>query len=211
MSRAEYESTKAIAAVIPDHVIDPVAWDLFDVDDSQSFFLTRFRNLRQKTPSLPHFIDIIIKKLHQTSTSPTGKFGYHCTTYFGHPPMRNELTDSWGEFWGRQYQSDIDYAQQIYGYDEELAELTSEFIEKVVACLLRPLKSGGRVLKLVLCHGGLWDGNFHIDKATNQVVLSTQPPSTATIKVIAPPPRDSSNSCLHMADFKRHSGSLIDW
>lgn len=170
MSRAEYESTKAIAAVIPDHVIDPVAWGLFDGDDSQSFFLTRFRNLRQKTPSLSHFIDIV-KKLHQTSTSPTGKFGYHCTTYFGPPPMKNDWTDSWEEFWGRQYQSDIDYAQQVYGYDEELAVLTTKFIEKVVARLLRPLQTGGRVLKPVLCHGGLWDGNVHIDKATNQVVL----------------------------------------
>lgn len=85
--------------------------------------------------------------------------------------MRNEWTDSWEEFWARQFQSDIDYAQQVYGVDKDLAEVTTEFIEKVVARLLRPLQTGGRVLKPSLCHGDLWDGNVQVDRKTNQVIL----------------------------------------
>lgn len=170
MARAEYESQKALAEVVPEHITKPVAWGLFENDKCQAFFMTEFRYLRQKVPSLPHFIDIV-RRLQLKSLSPTGKFGFHCTTYTGPPPMRNDWTDSWEEFWGRQLQSDVDYAQQVYGPDEELAELTTQFINKVVARLLRPLQSGGRVLKPSLCHGDLWDGNVQIDTATNQVVF----------------------------------------
>lgn len=170
MARSEYDSQKALAAVIPEHVIPPVAWGLFEEDPSHSFFMTEFRYLRQKVPSLALFIGIV-KRLQQNSKSPTGKFGFHSTTYFGPPAMRNDWTDSWEEFWGRQFQSDIDYAQEVYGYDQELAELTKNFITTVVARLLRPLQTGGRVLKPSLCHGDLWDGNVQIDTATNQVIL----------------------------------------
>lgn len=212
MARAEYVSQKALATVIPENVIEPVAWGVLEEDQSRSFYLTKFRSMRQEVPSLPHFIDII-RRLHQNSTSPTGKFGFHCTTYCGPPAMRNDWTDSWEEFWGRQFQSDVDYAQQVYGQDEELAELTTEFIQKVVARLLRPLQTGGRVLKPSLCHGDLWDGNVQIDTATNQVILfdscafyghgeSTYAPAFVILSAF-------------MADnvFASHdtSGSTVDW
>lgn len=178
MARAEYESQRALAAVIPEHVIEPVAWGLLGED--KSFFLTHFRNLEQLSPerqsleqqtrSRSHFVDIV-KRLHQNSISPTGKFGFHCTTYWGPSAMRNEWTGSWEEYWGRQFQSDVDNAQQVFGMDEELADITTEFIQKVVARLLRPLQTGGRVLKPSLCHGDLWDGNVQTDRDTDQIIL----------------------------------------
>lgn len=85
--------------------------------------------------------------------------------------MNNEWIDSWEEYYARQFRSDIAYAQQIYGEDPELAELTEEFIQKVVARLLRPLQTGGRSIKPSLCHGDLWDGNVQIDVDTKQAIL----------------------------------------
>ena len=47
MAKAEYESQKALAAVIPNNVVIPTAWGMFERDKSRSFFMTRFRNLRE--------------------------------------------------------------------------------------------------------------------------------------------------------------------
>lgn len=170
MARAEYESQEALSAIIPNNVVAPTAWGYYEGDDTKSFYLTRFRNLRPRLPPLPQFL-AIVKKLHQSSVSPTGKFGFHCKTYWGPPVMRNEWTDSWEEFWGRQFRSDVAYAQKVYGVDEELESLTEEFIRKVVARLLRPLQTGGRTIKPSLCHGDLWDGNVQIDVDTKQTIL----------------------------------------
>ena len=170
MARAEYESQEALSAVIPNNVVAPTAWGYYEGDETKSFYLTRFRNLRPRLPPLPQFL-AIVKKLHQSSVSPTGKFGFHCKTYWGPPVMRNEWTNSWEEFWGRQFRSDVNYAQQVHGKDEELDSLTEEFVQKVVARLLRPLQTGGRSIKPSLCHGDLWDGNVQIDVDTKQTIL----------------------------------------
>lgn len=170
MARAEFVSQTALAAIIPDNVVIPIAYGYFQDDMSRSFYLTRFRDMRILLPPLPQLV-AIMKKLHETSISPTGKFGFHCTTYWGPPPIRNEWTDSWEEFWSRQFRSDVAYAQEVCGEDEELATLTEEFIQKPVARLLRPLQTGGRNIKPSLCHGDLWDDNIRIDADTKQPIL----------------------------------------
>lgn len=98
MARAEYESQEALSAIIPNHVVAPIAWGYYEGDDTKSFYLTRFHNLQPRLPPLPQFM-AIVKKLHQSSVSPTGKFGFHCKTYWGPPVMMNEWTNSWEEFW----------------------------------------------------------------------------------------------------------------
>lgn len=85
--------------------------------------------------------------------------------------MSNEWTDSWEEFWGRQFRNDVAYVQKVYGRDEYLDSLTADFIQKVVARLLRPLQTGGRNIKPSLCHGDLWDGNVQTDVNTGQAIL----------------------------------------
>ena len=153
MARAEYESQKALAAIIPHNVAIPIAWGIFEEKDKpKEFLITGFRNLQEGSP--PHFqLLAILEKLQKNSVSPTGKFGFHVTTYNGPPKMVNDWTESWEEYFGRQFRSDVSYLQQVYGMDTELAALTDEFVEKVVARLLRPLQTGGRRINPTLCHG----------------------------------------------------------
>lgn len=170
MAEGEYESQKALAAIIPDNVVIPMAWGMFGEDKSKAFFITRFRDLRDRPPPTVQFLTIL-KKLHQTSVSPTGKFGFQVTTYNGPPKMVNHWTDNWEEYFARQFRSDISFLQNVYGEDAELADLTEAFIRKVVARLLRPLQTGGRDIKPTLCHGDLWDGNVQIDVNTQQPIM----------------------------------------
>ncbi|KAK8108955.1 Fructosamine kinase-domain-containing protein [Apiospora sp. TS-2023a] len=170
MAEAEYEGEKALFEVIPDNVAAPLTWGTLQDDPNKSFFLTRFRNLRDESPPADQIL-AILKKLHVNSVSPTGKFGFHVTTYFGPPPMINDWTDNWEEYYGRQFRADMEFVQKVYGADPELHELTEDFIGKVVARLLRPLQTGGRNIKPSLCHGDLWDGNVQIDDDTQQPIM----------------------------------------
>ncbi|KAI0600588.1 hypothetical protein F4775DRAFT_544622 [Biscogniauxia sp. FL1348] len=169
MAKAEYEAQAALASVIPENVVIPMAWGTFD-DGSKAFFITQFRNMRARPPSPPQLV-AILKKLHQTSESPTGKFGFHTDTFWGPPIMVNAWTDSWEEYYSRQFRSDVEYTQKVHGKYPELDELTADLVEKVIPRLLRPLQTGGRSIKPSLCHGDLWDGNVQYDVDTKQPIL----------------------------------------
>ncbi|KAK7754392.1 hypothetical protein SLS62_003685 [Diatrype stigma] len=170
MSRAEYEGQQALATFIPDNVSHPVAWGYFENNTSKSFFITDFRHLRACTPPVVQFL-AILKKLHLSSISPTGMFGFPVTTYYGPPPMINEWTNNWEEFFTRLFRSNLEYVQRERGEDPELVQIAEAFIEKIIPRLLRPLQTGGRNIKPALCHGDLWDGNIQIDVETQQPIL----------------------------------------
>ncbi|KAK4239294.1 Fructosamine/Ketosamine-3-kinase [Achaetomium macrosporum] len=170
MAEAEYEGQKAISAMIPNHAIEPIAWGYYEGDRTKSWFLTHFRRLDPNTPA-PSDLLPIVKTLHNNSRSPTGKFGFHITAFFGPPPMAVDWTDNWEEFWTREFRVGLAYAQRMLGDDPELQDIADEFIEKVVPRLLRPLQTGGRSIRPSLCHGDLWDGNIQIDMETGEPVL----------------------------------------
>jgi protein-ribulosamine 3-kinase len=170
MANAEFEAEKAISAIIPDNVVKPIAAGVSENDSSKAFFISRFRTFSSETPS-PRQLVSILKKLHGASVSPTGKFGFHVTTYWGPAQMVNDWVDTWEEYYARQFRSDIAYAQKVFGEDPELQELADLLEDKVIARLLRPLQTGGRSIKPSLCHGDLWDGNVHIDMHTREPVL----------------------------------------
>lgn len=132
--------------------------------------MTPFRNLSDKIPE-PAQLGEVLEKLHKTSVSPTGKFGFHITTFNGIVPLINDWCDTWEEFFSRQLRSDIKWEQSIRGPDPEMDEIAAEFLEKVIPRLLRPLQTGDRSIKPVLVHGDVWPGNLQIDKDSERVIL----------------------------------------
>ncbi|KAK8093205.1 uncharacterized protein PG998_014606 [Apiospora kogelbergensis] len=106
MAEAEYEGAKALFGVIPDNVAAPLAWGPLQADPTKSFFLTRFRNLRDRSPPVAQLLDVL-KKLHTASVSPSGMFGFHVTTWFDPPSMINHWTDNREEYFGRQFRTDM--------------------------------------------------------------------------------------------------------
>ncbi|OAA81750.1 Fructosamine/Ketosamine-3-kinase [Akanthomyces lecanii RCEF 1005] len=170
MAEAEYEGQKAIASVIPDNAVVPVAWGYFSDTKAKAWFMAEFSNLRARAPPLEQFLPIV-KQMHQKSVSPTGKFGFHVTPFYGPPPMVVDWTDNWEKFWVREFRSGLKYVESMRGHDAELLEIADQFIEKVAARLLRPLQTGGRNIKPSLCHGDLWDGNIQFNVDTQQPVI----------------------------------------
>lgn len=170
MAVAEYEGQKAIASLIPDNAVIPVAWGYFAETKAKSWFMAEYAHLRDRAPPIEQFLPIV-KQLHQKSVSPTGKFGFHVTSFYGPPPMVVDWTDNWEEFWVRELRSVLIYVESMRGQDAELVEISEQFIGKVAARLLRPLQTGGRNIKPSLCHGDLWDGNIQFNPDTQQPVI----------------------------------------
>ncbi|OAL43082.1 hypothetical protein IQ07DRAFT_650360 [Pyrenochaeta sp. DS3sAY3a] len=170
MALGEYESQKALAEHLPNNSVVPIAYGTFKQDPTKSFFLTTYRELTNKLPTDNELVEVMVK-LHQGSSSPTGKFGFHVTTFNGHVPLQNRWCDSWEQWYSRQLQSDITWEQTVRGVDPEFNLVAKEFFKKVIPRLLRPLQSGGRSIKPTLVHGDLWQGNAQFDKETKRLIL----------------------------------------
>lgn len=155
---------------MPDNVAIPLAYGPLELNPSTSFFLTPFRDLSDTLPSPAQLVEVL-GKLHKTSVSPNGKFGFHVTTFNGVVPVVNDWCDTWEEWFSRQLRSDIQWEQNIRGPDPEFDEVAEEFFKKVIPRLLRPLQTGGRNIKPALVHGDMWHGNVQIDIATQRLIL----------------------------------------
>ncbi|EJP70594.1 fructosamine Kinase PKL/CAK/FruK [Beauveria bassiana ARSEF 2860] len=143
MAEAEYEGQKAIAAVIPDNAVKPVAWGYYADAKTKAWFMAEYSNFRARAPPLEQLLPIVkqmLKQMHQRSISPTGQFGFHVTSYYGPQPMIVDWTDNWEEFWVREFRSGLRNVERMRGQDPELFEIAEQFIEKVASRLLRPLQ-----------------------------------------------------------------------
>jgi fructosamine-3-kinase len=148
----------------------PLAYGPLELDSSASFFLTPFRDMSEKTPTPIQLVDVL-EKLHKTSVSPNGKFGFHVTTFNGVVPLVNDWCDTWEEYFARQLRSDIQWMHSVRGPSPEFDAVAEEFFQKVIPRLLRPLETGGRSIKPALVHGDIWPGNVQIDRANQRVIL----------------------------------------
>ncbi|KAI0016504.1 Fructosamine kinase-domain-containing protein [Xylariomycetidae sp. FL0641] len=173
MARGEFESQKELQKYLAENVVIPLACGPLANDPSASFFLTRFRNLTDDKVADPAQLAKLVGTLHQTSASPSGKFGFHCPTYNGFAPLVNDWCDRWEEYFSRQFRSDIQWMHDhcVLEPGPEFDVVAEEFLRKVIPRLLRPLETGGRTLKPSLCHGDVWPGNVQIDVDTEEIIL----------------------------------------
>jgi protein-ribulosamine 3-kinase len=168
MMEGEFESLKALHDVLPDFATCPHAWGKFknkrtDSDSDTYFLLADFREVGEQPPN-PFKFTARLAELHKNSISPTGKFGFHITTYHAKLP---QITDCWEESWAVLYRKQL---AQMIKLDEEKHGEWPEFkvvcnlvLEKVIPRLLEPLQSEGRTIKPCLVHGDLWDENTATD------------------------------------------------
>lgn len=169
MVQGEFASLKEMHGVSPTFVPRPLAWGRFqNAEPEQFFLLTEFRNVGEQPPE-PIEFTARLAEMHRNSISPTGKFGFHISTYHAMIP---QVTHCWGEKWSKLYQKQFGLMVKL---DLEQNVLWAEFkllcdltVEKVIPRLLEPLQSEGRTLKPCLVHGDLWDENAATDGKTGE-------------------------------------------
>lgn len=62
-----------------------MAWGPYCSVPNTCFFLCEYREVIEGVPDPVTFASRLAR-LHQTSKSPNGKFGFHMTTFSGNPP-----------------------------------------------------------------------------------------------------------------------------
>ncbi|KAI1267770.1 Fructosamine kinase-domain-containing protein [Xylariaceae sp. FL1019] len=170
MAFGELEGSKALFAALPANVPKPVAAGALAKDPSRHFYLAEFRDMADEMPGATDFVSLVAK-LHQTTESPNGKFGFHTKTYGGDNPLDTSWCDSWEQFFTRMMKQVMDRERAIHGPNEELDRLSPMIIDQVIPRLIRPMESEGRKIKPVLIHGDLWHGNVAVDNVTHEPVL----------------------------------------
>ncbi|KNG90909.1 hypothetical protein ANOM_000702 [Aspergillus nomiae NRRL 13137] len=170
MVHGEFESMKAIHTLLPDFAPKPIAWGTYKDTPDIHFFLCEYREMAHEMPD-PHKFTARLAALHQSSTSPTGQFGFHMTTYSGNLPQINEWEGSWEVFFAKNMKMALDLEIKAKGPDPELDHLIPILFDKVIPRLLRPLESDGRSVKPSLVHGDLWYGNSGIDVQTGESLV----------------------------------------
>ncbi|OBT47129.1 hypothetical protein VE00_03077 [Pseudogymnoascus sp. WSF 3629] len=174
MCEGEFESLTAIYAVSPGSVPKVHAWGKFDATEADKegiyFLLEEFRDIKVQ-PADPVKLATLLAELHQRSTSPTGKFGFHISTCHAKMPQAvGTWEDSWCTLFSNHLRQTMDLARPILQWPEFdiVCRLT---LEKVVPRLLLPLQSEGRILKPSLLHGDCWDGNTATDMNTGKAFV----------------------------------------
>lgn len=168
MLHGEYESMDLIHKMVPEFSPKPLFWGKCKDSDCH-FLLFSFHDLRKDLPSTPRFSHAVAQ-LHTLSLgeNPTGKFGFHITTYNGILPQDNRWTDTWEEFYANGMRRMLELEREARGPSDELEQLSGPFFDKVIPRLLRPMETNGRSLKPVLLHGDLWIGNTAAQEGSDE-------------------------------------------
>ena len=125
--------------------------------------------MRDELPSADQLAGLVTK-IHQV-VSPSGKFGYPCTTFTGKHAVENAWSDTWEEFFARAMRDTMQTELGVHGPDMELEELSGKILARVIPRLIRPMETEGRSITPVLVHGDLWHGNVSMDNEMDDPVL----------------------------------------
>lgn len=93
MALGEFESTKAWYELTPDNVPEPIGTGECPNRPGKHSCLLEFRDTSDEMPAASDLVSILAR-VHQTSQSPTGKFGFHITTYSGGHPYQKDWCDT---------------------------------------------------------------------------------------------------------------------
>ncbi|CAH0028688.1 unnamed protein product [Clonostachys rhizophaga] len=171
MLHGEFESMRMINDLVPAYCPKPLAWGSC-ADPNVHYLLFPFHELKKGRPDA-HRLGQAVAELHTRSISrnPTGKWGFHMTTYNGPLAQDNTWTGTWEKFWIRGMKKLFEFEEEARGPSEELRQLIKPYFEKVCPRLLRPLESNGRDITPVLIHGDLWVGNTAVQAETGEPLL----------------------------------------
>ncbi|KAH6615826.1 Fructosamine/Ketosamine-3-kinase [Chaetomium sp. MPI-SDFR-AT-0129] len=141
-----------------------------DTTSNAHFFLCDFLQL---APGMPNPVRLAetLAKLHMISESPTGKFGFHCTTFDGKLPLTTTWESSWTAFFTRLIKDVYRLDTEVNGVWPEFDSIMEITVEKLIPRLLDPLTANGRTIKPSLIHGDLWESNIGTDRYTGEIYI----------------------------------------
>jgi len=171
MVSGEFFSQSTLHEAVPDFTPKPYAWGTYAADPNIYFFLCEFVDMDEATLPDPQKFARGLAKLHRTTISPTGKYGFPVATLQGTVPQFADWTDTWEEFFSRSFKALVEHEERSQGPDPEMHKLLEATFSTVIPRLLRPLETRGRSIRPCLVHGDTWDGNVATNIDTDNPVI----------------------------------------
>ncbi|AEO68267.1 uncharacterized protein THITE_2117702 [Thermothielavioides terrestris NRRL 8126] len=139
-------------------------------DENAYFFICDYLPINHELPN-PERLGKKLAELHKMSQSPTGKFGFHCTTFDGKLPLNTTWDSNWTSFFTRLVRDVYKLDVEVNGFWKELDDAMQVTFDKLIPRLLDPLTANGRTIKPCLIHGDLWESNIGTDQRTGEVYI----------------------------------------
>lgn len=171
MMEGEYNSMKEIEKYLPEFVPHPCTWGKFQrISPETYFFLMEFVELDTGEVDPSSFCSQLAK-LHTTSESPTGKFGFHVITCHGPNAQNTEWHEIWCFYFTRLLEQFFQREIACNGCDEDYENTFETLKSNVIPMILGPLQADGRFLKPSLIHGDLWEDNTGTNLITEEPII----------------------------------------
>lgn len=172
MLNGEWESAKEIYRLMPGLIPKPYGYGRYKTESPAIYFyVSEFIDMDITTAPGPEKLASKLAELHQKSTSPTRKFGFHVVTCDGKMPHTVDWQETWPEFFGRLLRGICKIDVKTNGPWPEMERATEQVITKVVPRLLGNLRHKGEPIKPCIIRGDLWEPNLGINKKTGDLVM----------------------------------------
>lgn len=140
-------------------------------DGDAHFFLCDYIRIKHNELPDPSRLGLKLAELHQTSQSPTGQFGFHCTTFDGKLPLTTAWDSNWTSFFTKLIRGVYDLDVGVNRVWKELDDVMQVTTDKLIPRLLDPLTADGRTIKPCLIHSDLWESNIGTDTVTGEIYI----------------------------------------
>ncbi|KAI0894727.1 Fructosamine/Ketosamine-3-kinase [Annulohypoxylon nitens] len=165
----EYMAMHEIYSTSPNFAPQPRGYGKCD-NENAHFFICDYLTISHDLPN-PVRLGKKLAELHRNSNSPTGKFGFHVTTFDGKLPLNTTWDSNWTSFFKKLILDVYNLDTEVNGFWKELDDVMQITLEKLIPRLLDPLTAEGRSIKPCLIHGDLWESNIGTDTHTGELYI----------------------------------------
>ena len=171
-AEGEYESVKAVYEAMPNRVPKPYGWGKLSTQEAYFFVMNFVHILENSLPNSPlpkpRELGKLTAELHQSTNSPTGKFGFHVVTFDG--VGRQDIQgwyDDWTTCFTKLYAGVYKQESERNGPDDAYDKAVTRTISHLIPRLLGALEG----IHPVLLHGDLHEPNVGIHAVTGQLFV----------------------------------------
>ena len=171
MMEGEFNAMREIHKTMPSFAPEVYAWGKFQLPEPETYFLLcEFVDMDTSLPDPARFA-ALLAGMHNSSVSPTGKFGFHVPTCHGRFTQVVDWDSSWASFFTKLLGDAIRLDRLNNEAWPELDRACDRTLARVIPRLLGALEDGDRQVKPSLIHGDLWEGNIGTAFATGDIVI----------------------------------------
>ncbi|KAK3614129.1 hypothetical protein LTR22_027888, partial [Elasticomyces elasticus] len=155
----EYNAMSELYKWAPELVPKPHAWGKYKAYHSKTYyFLQQYVEMSNRLPN-PKQLCEKFARLHHTSVSPNGCFGFHITTCQGSIAQFVGWERSWTTFFAKSFKHVVDLDFEFNEPWEDLRCLERRIASHIIPRPIGSLERDGRTVKPCLIHADLWEGN----------------------------------------------------